>query len=281
MVDIHSRYCVGSVHANDPDRYILAMLAPPAKRDALFAVYAFNVEIARTRELVSEPKLGEIRLQWWRDGIAAIYAGDALRHGIGGALGEAVSLHGLSRLHFDRLIDARIADLDDNPPETMAELVRYAEDTAAPLIALALEIVGGFTAEAKEAARHIGVAWSLVGLIRALPFHLGSRRQYLPRELTSRHNVGTRELLELKSTPAVISAIKALSDRAAAELRAARGMRPRIGRDAVPILLQARFAEIYLQRLSAFGFDPFDPRNADSPAMAVWRLAWSKFRGRY
>ena len=114
MVDIHSRYCVGSVHANDPDRYILAMLAPSAARDALFAVYAFNVEIARTRELVSEPKLGEIRLQWWRDGIAAIYAGDALRHGIGDALGEAVSRHGLSRLHFDRLIDARIGFDDIN-----------------------------------------------------------------------------------------------------------------------------------------------------------------------
>lgn len=280
-VDTHSSYCVDSVRGNDPDRYILAMLAPSAARDALFALYAFNVEIARTRELVSEPALGEIRLQWWRDGIAAIYAGEGLRHEVSLALGEAISVFGLTRLYFDQLIDARAADLDDNPPETLSALVGYAEETTAPLIALALQIVGESTSEAKEAARHVGVAWSLIGLVRALPFHLRSRRQYLPRELTRRHNVSTRDLLELKPSSELNSAIKSLSDIAVAELQAAREMQRRIGRDAIPVLLQGRLAEIYLQRLSSLGFDPFDPRNAEIPPMAVWRLAWSKFRGRY
>jgi len=280
-VEIHSNYCVDSVRANDPDRYILAMLAPPAARDALFALYAFNVEIARTRELVSEPALGEIRLQWWRDGIAALYTGDGLRHEVSLALGEAISEFGLTRLNFDQLIDARAVDLDDNPPETLNALVEYAEKTTAPLIALALQVVGESTPKAKAAARHIGVAWSLIGLIRALPFHLRSRRQYLPRDVTTRHNVSTRNLLELKPSSELNSAIKSLSDLAVAELQVAREMQRRIGRDAIPVLLQARLAEIYLRRLASFGFDPFDPRNADAPPMAVWRLAWSKFRGRY
>jgi phytoene synthase len=280
-VDIHSNYCVDSVRVNDPDRYILAMLASSEARAALFVLYAFNVEIARTRELVSEPALGEIRLQWWRDGIAAIYAGDELRHEVGHALGEVISAYGLTRAHFDRLIDARADDLDDNPPETLDELVRYAADTTAPLISLALQIVGESTSEAKAAARHIGVAWSLIGLVRALPFHLRSRRQYLPRELTRRHNVAMRNMLELKPSSELNSAIRSLLDIVVTEIRAAREIQHRIGRGAVPVLLQARLAEFYLQRLASFGFDPFDPRNAEAPPMAVWRLAWSKFRGRY
>lgn len=279
--EIELNYCADSVRTNDPDRFILALLAPPAARGALFALYAFNIEIARTRELVSEPQLGEIRLQWWRDGIATIYAGDQLRHEVGHALGEAVSAYGLTRHHFDRLIDARAADLDDNPPETVAELVHYAEDTTSPLIALALEIVGDSTSESKAAAQHIGVAWSLIGLVRALPFHLRSRRQYLPRELTTRHSVSTRDLLELKPSSELNSAIKSLSDIAVAELEAARKMRCRIGRVAIPVLLQGRLAGIHLQRLRSLGFDPFDSRNAEMPPMAVWRLAWSKFWGRY
>ena len=36
-------------------------------RRALLAVYAFNVEISRVRDQVSQPLPGEIRLQWWTD----------------------------------------------------------------------------------------------------------------------------------------------------------------------------------------------------------------------
>ena len=53
----------------DPDRYLLAMLAPENTRAALFSIYAFNTEIARIRESVSEALLGHIRLQWWRDAL--------------------------------------------------------------------------------------------------------------------------------------------------------------------------------------------------------------------
>ena len=55
-----SAYCLGAVRNNDPDRFVLAMLAPEPVREALIALYAFNIEVARTRELVSEAMLGEI-----------------------------------------------------------------------------------------------------------------------------------------------------------------------------------------------------------------------------
>ena len=64
---------------HDRDRFQTALFAPAERREALFALYAFNYEIARVREAVREPMLGQIRLQWWREAIAAAYAGEPPR----------------------------------------------------------------------------------------------------------------------------------------------------------------------------------------------------------
>lgn len=276
-----AQFGLDSVRTNDPDRYLLAMLAPAEIRDGLIDLYAFNVEIARTRELVSEPPLGEIRLQWWRDEVAAIFTGDTLRHGISPALRDTAARFELSRTAFDRLIDARSADLDDGPPETAADLQRYAEDTTAPLLELALEIAGERSDSAARIAREVGVAWSLAGLIRAMPYHLRARRQFLPAELVRKHGVVVRELRELKPSAALNSAVRDLHETATESLRAARALKAQVARSAYPILLQGRFAEIYLHRLASFGFDPFDPRVAETPPMVLWRLYWAKMMRRY
>ncbi|MCH9020134.1 MAG: squalene/phytoene synthase family protein, partial [Proteobacteria bacterium] len=97
-------YCAGQARRYDRDRYLCALFAPAARREALFALLAFNAEVARIRETVSEPMLGLIRLQWWRDAIAGIYAGAPPRHAVVEALSLAVERHGLGRGEFDFLI---------------------------------------------------------------------------------------------------------------------------------------------------------------------------------
>src|SRR5947207_3878482 len=68
------------VRRHDRDRFQTALFAPARQREALFALYAFNYEIARVREAVSEPTLGHIRLQWWREVVSAAFSGEAPRH---------------------------------------------------------------------------------------------------------------------------------------------------------------------------------------------------------
>jgi phytoene synthase len=51
-------YCAQEVREHDHDRYLTALFAPAAHREAVFALYAYNAEVARTREAVSEPILG-------------------------------------------------------------------------------------------------------------------------------------------------------------------------------------------------------------------------------
>src|SRR5258708_4853605 len=128
------------VRRHDRDRFQTALFAPPQQREALFALYAFNYEIARVRETVTEPMLGQIRLQWWRVVIAAAFAGEPPRqHEVAVPLTAAIRDLSLSREYFDRMIDTRERDLDPEPPANMAALENYAEGTSGALVQLALE----------------------------------------------------------------------------------------------------------------------------------------------
>src|ERR1700726_3708861 len=90
--------CAGLVRRHDRDRFQTALFAPAAAREALFALYAFNYEIARVRESVREAPLGQIRLQWWREAIDAAFSDRAQRrHDIVEAITAAIRERGLSR----------------------------------------------------------------------------------------------------------------------------------------------------------------------------------------
>ena len=75
----------------DYDRYLCALFASPGPRAGMIALYAFSHEVAKISEVVSEPMLGEIRLQWWREAIDGIYDGVARRHDAVEALAEQQS----------------------------------------------------------------------------------------------------------------------------------------------------------------------------------------------
>src|SRR6266436_4203876 len=70
------------VRRHDRDRFQTVLFAPAARREALFALYAFNYEIARVRERVTEPTLGRIRLEWWRETIVVAFEGGSVRRHI-------------------------------------------------------------------------------------------------------------------------------------------------------------------------------------------------------
>src|SRR6266481_1158397 len=114
------------VRRHDRDRYQTVLFAPAARREALFALYAFNYEIARVRESVSQPMLGQIRLEWWRENIAAAFKGSPVRHHVVvEPLTAAIRELALTRAHFDRLIDAREIDFEEDPPASLATLEDY------------------------------------------------------------------------------------------------------------------------------------------------------------
>jgi NADH dehydrogenase [ubiquinone] 1 alpha subcomplex assembly factor 6 len=262
------------VRRHDRDRFQTVLFAPAARREALFALYAFNYEIARVRESVTEPMLGQIRLQWWRENIAAAFEGGSVRqHPVVERLTAIICELALTRDHFDRLIDARETDLEDKPPASLAALEDYAEATSARLVYLALEVLGVRNSAATEAGHHVGIAYALTGLLRGMSFYARSSRQFIPTEIAARNGLAEQDYRALRSTDGLRAASGELAAAAGRHLEAARARRAEIPRSALPALLPAQLAQRSLARLKRAGFDPFDSVLAATDPLQSWRLA--------
>lgn len=274
-------YCAVQVRRYDYDRYLCTLFAPTERREGLFALYAFNAEVAKTRTAVSEPMLGEIRLQWWREAIAGIYEGEPRRHEVVQPLAAAIRRFELPRAPFDRLIDARAFDLQDDPPKTLRELERYAEDTSSTLLQSALEMFGERSDGAQAAARHLGIAWALTGLIRAAPFHARAKRQYLPADLMAAAGARPSDLFELRAGGPLKNVFKGVADAAREHLSAARSLRRAIPRTAVPAMLPAVLAGLYLEKIAKADHDVMDRSIEAGPVACQLRLTLAALRGRF
>jgi NADH dehydrogenase [ubiquinone] 1 alpha subcomplex assembly factor 6 len=273
--------CGALVERHDRDRYLASLFAPPAAREDLFALYAFNHELAKTAEVVSEPMLGQIRLQWWREALAGIYDGTPRQHEVVQPLARAIAARKLPRDVMEMIIDAREFDLDPAPPPDFETLRVYVEGSSTALLRLALKVLGADDAASRHAADHLGPAWAYLGLLRALPLHARQKRCYLPADLCAADDLDLKDLFELRSSPGLRRVAGVLMQSAAEHLAAARRVTREVPRGALPALLPARLADLYLKQLRRAGEDPLAPA-AQAPAPGrVWRLAWGHWRGRY
>ncbi len=267
------------IRRHDRDRFQTALFAPAARREALFALYAFNYEIARVREAVTQPVLGQIRLEWWRENIAAAFDGGPVRrHVVVEPLTAAIRGRGLTRAYLDRLIDARAADFADEPPASLAALEDYAEATSSTLVALALEVLRARDPEAAEAGRHIGIAYSLAGLLRAWPYLMATGRPIVPLDIAARLGLDPRDCSAARGSSGLPAAVAEIAAAASGHLRDARARRCAIDPAALPALLPAVIAAHSLRRLKRAGYDPFDPALARPDPVQSWRLAAAAVR---
>ena len=238
-----------SLKTADYDRYLSALFARSSARPHLFALYAFNYEVAKTAESVSQPIAGQIRLQWWRDAIAELYEGHIRAHEVVQVLAETVRAHDLPRELFDGLIDARENDLIEAPFAGMEALEAYCDATSGNLMRLALRILGARDSF-DDAAQGFGIAYALTGLLRAIPFHARAGRLMLPASLVSKE-----EIFAGKGGAKLSSAMGLIAERARTHLKMVRIRR--IPRRFLPALLPAVLAPLCLKTMMRPGFDPF------------------------
>lgn len=249
------------VRRHDRDRFMTALFAPADRREDLFAVYAFNAEVASIREKVNEPMIGFMRLQWWRDTLDGIYGGGTAPpgHPVALALAEAVKRRDLPRQPFDAILDGREQDMSDEPPPDRAALLAYARATGGGVQCLAAHVLGGTDAETAHTAEEVGTAWSMVGLLRAAAFHASQNRVYLPASDLASHGAGREVVVAGVPHAAVAAVAQELGGEAARRLAEARSRRGRARAAAVPALLPAVLADGYLRRLRRLGWNVFHP----------------------
>ena len=267
-------HCETLVRASDKDRFLATLFAPPKYRRALNALYAFNLEVARTREAAREPMPGEVRLQWWRDVLGGGGRGEVAAHPVAAALRETVVRYRLPPGMLADLIDARAFDLYDEPMASLAELERYAVRTSSAVVELAARILrDGRDPGFGDLAGHAGIAYAIAGLLRALPVHAARRQCYVPADLLQRYGASAEDLFAGKPTTAVRTALAELRLRARQHLTVARQLAGDLSPDVVPALLPIGLVAPMLKRMERRRTDPF--RTNDMPQ---WRRQWLLWR---
>lgn len=176
--------CLAGLRDTDRDRYLAALLSPADKRAGLVALYGFNAELARIRDVVREPLPGEVRLQYWRDLVSGVEHGETASNPLGALLLETIRRHDLPVEALLRMLDARIFDLYDDPIESRGMFEGYAGDTASALIQLSsLVLAPEEAANCAERAGHAGVAQAVAGAILLLPRTRARGQLYIPLEI--------------------------------------------------------------------------------------------------
>ena len=260
------------VCGHDPDRYLCDLFAKPKAREGLFALHAFNHEVAKIRELVSEPMLGHIRLQWWREALDGILAGTPRQHEVVLGLSWAFETFGLDRADFDKFLEARETDLDDAPFESMEALINYARRTAGTISRIGLSILGVENPATTQAADDIAVATALTGLLRSMPYLARSKRVMLPQDILQAKGACLGDYHELRDRPQIRAVVQAVAYAANEHLSAARQRGGIRFKPAAPVILPGRLSALYLQRLEQAGWNAFDESINAPMLMKPWAL---------
>jgi phytoene synthase len=158
----------------------------------------------------------------------------------------------------------------------------YAEATSARLVSLALRLLDvPLDAATTAAARDVGIAYALAGLIRAVPFHARQRRVYLPADMLAAHGLTREDVLNGRQGEKLGNVVRELADVALARIAAARSLRRQVGRAAVPALLPAALAERHLKHMRRHGRPRPQPDAGVVPPGDMVRLMLRAWRGHY
>ena len=259
----------------DKDRFLSGLFVPSAYRPAIYALYAFNVEVTRVRDVVSDPLPGEMRLQWWRDCLTGEVRGDVGAHPVAIALLAVIERYGLPREPFLNLIEARTFDLYDDPMPSLGDLEGYAGETTSALMQLAAIVLNdGEKPDTAEIAGHAGVALSITTLLRAFAHHASRGQVYVPEDILRRYHVDRADILAGKRTSGLDKALAEMRDVARDHIAETRRRLPDLDARLIPALLPAALARPYLDRMDQDDYDPFQ-----TPVeIPQWRRQWVLWR---
>jgi len=273
-----AEFCAQLVRTQDFARYASTLFVPAEPRRALLAIYAFNVEISRVREQVSQPLPGEVRLQWWTDMLAGAGHGGVEGNPVAAELKLAIRNWRLPVERLSRLIDEHQFDLYNDPMPTMAALEGYINDTSSALFSLGAAVAGWQSPEIEHLARHAGLAQGMAQVIAALPLDASRRQLFVPLQLLESHGSGIEEAFSGKETPTLRGALDHLIREGRGHLDTALVLLKNVPLEArlafLPLTLVARD----LERMARADTDPFVPQAASRfwTLWTLWRASRSK-----
>ena len=246
------------MRTHDFVRYASTLFMPAAQRRALLAIYAFNAEISRVREQVSQPLPGEMRLQWWTDMLAGAGHGGIEGNPVAAELLLVIRDYRLPVDPLSRLIDEHQFDLYNDPMPSMAALEGYINDTSSALFSLAARGVSAIGGDRSSGApcrfrpgpgpgdREFAVGCRAASAVRAAA-------------IAAAHGSGMEEVFLGKQTPQARAAIDHLVGQAREHLQDRLRTSCRRAGEVRPVFLPLALVRRDLERMSRADSDPFVP----------------------
>ena len=271
-------FCAELVRSHDFARYGSTLFVPAVQRRGLLAMYAFNVEISRVREVVSQPLPGEIRLQWWTDMLAGEGHGGVEGNPVAAELNLAIQNRGLPVERLSRLVNEHQFDLYNDPMPTMAALEGYIQDTSSVLFSLGAAVAGWQSPDIEHLARHAGLAQGMAQVMAALPLDASRRQLFVPLQLLKSHGSGMEEVFAGKETPKLRAALNQLIAEARGHLDSALALLSSTPPQVRPVFLPLAGVSRDLERMARADTDLFTP-HATSRLRTLWTL-WRASRSR-
>ena len=269
------------------ETYLAALLAPKDVRDDLVVLAAFLGEAARIPFLVSEPTLGDIRIQWWRDWLALVEPQSAPTGNVlADAFGDVIARHDLAKDRIGLLLDARA---DEGYAGDFADDAVYRQHLTATTgtgFSLAARIAG--LEETPDVLALMAAATEAVGtvaIIKRLPQFVARGRWPLPIgiEVKAQLRDNSPSMEDFLHDAAVErqASVTAAVARARRALGQAKALNSQVSGGVRSVVIELALVEPYLRVLQSSSNDPSRIAPEISPLVRVWRLWWAKRRGRF
>ncbi|PQE15597.1 squalene phytoene synthase protein [Rutstroemia sp. NJR-2017a BBW] len=171
-------YCSSLVQKFDSPSYTLQTFVPSSTRDAYLAIRALNIELARIPDLVSNPTVGALRMQFWRDNLNRTFAKTPPKEPVAILLHHALTslqsrYEGITtsvmKGWFMKVINTREQYMDNRPYANLEAVEMYAENTYSTLMYLTLAALPLNSMAVDHVASHIGKATGIAAVLRGLP----------------------------------------------------------------------------------------------------------------
>ncbi|MGH6847557.1 MAG: phytoene/squalene synthase family protein [Methylocella sp.] len=268
-------YCEALLRREDKDRWLASLFVPRELRPHIHALYAFNLETDRVGKIVSEPLLGEIRFQWWRDALDGKNEGDANANPVAASLLDTIARFDLPKAPLLELISARATKLYGDPVQSVAALESYTEATCSNLFHVAALILDGEEpAASPDAALHAGIAYGITGLLRTLPWHSARGNVFVPAETLQAHGASRDDFVAGRVSEAVVAALAELHAITRAHLDIFYAKLPGMPDKSRPAFLPVCLCEPYLRLMEQPGYDPLKT----VIELPQWRRQWILWR---
>ncbi len=272
-------WCGQEVKRRNLDCYKICLIADLRRREALFALLAFHLDVSATAHSVSEPMLGMMRLQWWREAVESIFSPPVRQQAIVQALARAVDDFDLPCTELKRLILARERDLDHLPPADQSDLLSYLDESSVPLFRLMHAVC---TPVPQEGAIVVtGRAWGVMGLLRSSAYFARRRQIMFPADAAKACGLCLDDYYALRTTEPLKKLVKASCELTAQQMATARHNLRRCqgNRTALLPFMVLVHLEHYLRLFRRADFDPFalTPESLLGGA-PLWTLLWRLWR---